>query len=52
LFVSNIKSRDFLDKMQSKSHDFGEEMHATVFEVRKKTNNEMILRPSLFIQHM
>jgi hypothetical protein len=40
LFVCNMKSRDFLDKMQSKSHDFGEEMHATVYEVRKKTNNE------------
>jgi len=40
LFVSNMKSRDFLDKMQSKSHDFGEEMHATVYEVRKKTNHE------------
>jgi hypothetical protein len=40
LFVSNMKSRDFLDKMQSTSHDFGEEMHATVYEVRKKTNNE------------
>jgi hypothetical protein len=40
LYVSNMKSRDFLDKMQSKSHDFGEEMHATVYEVRKKTNNE------------
>jgi len=26
--------------MQSKSHDFGEEMHASVYEVRKKTNNE------------
>jgi len=35
-----MKSRDFLDKMQSKSHDFGEEMHATVYEVRKKTNHE------------
>jgi hypothetical protein len=40
LFVCNMKSRDFLDKMQSKSHDFGEEMHVTVYEVRKKTNNE------------
>jgi len=40
LFVSNMKSRDFLEKMQSKSHDFGEKMHATVYEVRKKTNNE------------
>ena len=35
-----MKSRDFLDKMQSKSHDFGDEMHASVYEVRKKTNNE------------
>jgi hypothetical protein len=40
LYVSNMKSRDFLEKMQSKNHDFGEEMHATVYEVRKKTNNE------------
>jgi hypothetical protein len=40
LYVSNMKSRDFLEKMQSKNHNFGEEMHATVYEVRKKTNNE------------
>jgi hypothetical protein len=40
LFVNNMRSRDFLDKMQSKSHDFGEEMHATVYEVHKKKNNE------------
>jgi hypothetical protein len=37
LYVSNMKSRDFLDKMQSKSHDFGDEMHASVYEVCKKT---------------
>jgi hypothetical protein len=35
-----MKRRDFLEKMQLKSHDFGEEMHATVHEVCKKTNNE------------
>jgi hypothetical protein len=40
LYVSNMKSRDFLEKMQWKNHDFGEEMHATVYEVCKKTNNE------------
>jgi hypothetical protein len=40
LFISNMKSRDFLDKMQLKSHDFGEEMHVTVYEVRKKSNNK------------
>jgi len=40
LFVSNMNSKDFLDRMQSKKHDFGEEMHATVYEVRKRIDNE------------
>ncbi len=31
--MSFLNNRDFLSKMQGKNNDFGEEMHALVYEV-------------------
>jgi hypothetical protein len=38
LSIQNIKSKDFRRKMQQEGNDFAEEMHAIIYELRKKEN--------------
>ena len=40
LSIQNIKSKDFRRKMQQEGSDFAEEMHAVIYELRKKDNGE------------
>jgi hypothetical protein len=38
LSIQNKKSKDFRRKMQQEGNDFAEEMHAVIYELKKKEN--------------
>jgi len=40
LSIQNIKSKDFRRKMQQEGNDFAEEMHAVIYELKKKENED------------
>jgi len=40
LSIQNIKSKDFRRKMQQEGNDFAEEMHAIIYELKKKENED------------
>ena len=52
LSIQNIKSKDFRRKMQQEGNDFAEEMHAVIYELKKKENGDNLSSVPIYSTYM
>jgi hypothetical protein len=52
LSIQNIKSKDFRRKMQQEGNDFAEEMHAIIYELKKKENGDNLSSVPIYSTYM